>query len=983
LGLKGEREWRVYYKSGQKPVDIPTSPQIKYKDQWQGLGDWLGTGVIANKNRAYRTFEEAREYVRSLGLKNWRGWSDYCKSRQKPVDIPCHPYKGYKSEWRGWGDWLGTGTIASYNKEFITFTEAREYVHTLGLKNLRGWHAYCKSGQKPDDIPTNPRTTYKDQWQGLGDWLGTGVIANKNREYRTFEEAREYVRSLGLKNCEEWRAHSKSEERPDDIPSTPREFYKFEWRGWGDWLGTVNRWNRTALLALLEDLRASIPHLSERELYMILQRQGALHGLYLAMRTRSPQILLRELKQNEQIVEAALAKVSDEAFEADDEETPYPPELPNDDTLLDTAPIAITDQTESALPLFPASISQAENNPPLPAIPVHYEAPAYVPASNETPLDFPVYTASSDVPSLPGISLPIMDFSAIEPMFTPNIPCPPLPIETPKEEVKAPIEPIHVEASHAMEVPVEPTITEESLHVVDTLQESLSGGLDEDLAETLVIERINDLWEVYMNDGSKAVNELLNAHGGHFFKQIKRRFNAERRAVNTLPIPDGWSFTNDKGKHCKPNLMQKRIAWMVRERHRVGNWSGVGAGKTLSAILASRVVGAEITLIVTNNATVQQWHDQILNAYPDSRVYTEIGESLTLSPDRHSFVVVNYEKFQLDSRERNATLLLDLHPDFIVFDEVQLVKQRYIDEGESNRREALRELVSKAAEYNPSLYVLGMSATPVINNLQEAKGLLEIIAGQSMSVGTMPTVNNALEMHKLFMQHGPRYRPRHTNEYEMPVRARVIKQVCNDLLDNLIDAQGSVLSTEQALLSAKLDLARPYFQKGTMIYTHYVDGIIEPTRQYLEDMGFTVGLYTGSDKSGYQLFCEGKVDILLGSSTVGIGLDGLQKVCSRIVMLSLPWTSAEYEQIIGRLHRQGQIDQVEVIVPQIFLDYKGDTWSWDEWRLALIECKRSLADCVLDGMVPDSVRMSQQELLKQGREALEKWAKRVEQDCAC
>ena len=428
---------------------------------------------------------------------------------------------------------------------------------------------------------------------------------------------------------------------------------------------------------------------------------------------------------------------------------------------------------------------------------------------------------------------------------------------------------------------------------------------------------------------------------------------------------------NNKIAH--PNRMQRRTAWAVRERRRVGNWSGVGAGKTLSAVLASRVINASVTLIVTNNATVEGWQNQIQNAYPDSNVYTYVDDDLQLNRDRYNYVVLNYEKFQGSERNHFVHLLLRLSLDFVVFDEVQFVKQR--DTNVSNRRKALEALVCTAAEINPDLRILGMSATPVINNLLEAKKLLEIVTGLHFpELETVPTVNNALAVHRALMHHGFRYRP----QYEQEMRTEVITAPRNDLLETLRQAQKSVLQVEQVLLPAKLEAARPYFRKGTIVYAHYVDDIVAPTRCYLEGMGFSVGLYTGSDKSGLDGFCSGCVDILVGTSPVGTGLDGLQKVCSRIVMLCLPWTGAEYEQIIGRIRRQGsRFGEVEIVVPQVTLDYEGDTWSWDQGRMACIQYKRTLSDCALDGQIPETVRISQNVLLKQSREALERWIERI------
>jgi superfamily II DNA or RNA helicase len=305
LGLKSETEWRAYTKSGQKPTDIPANPTKAYaKDGWAGMGDWLGTGTIAPRLREYRSFKEARAFVRGLGLKsetewraftksgkrpndiptnpsriyaevgwsgksdwlgtgvrrgNWRGfsearafarglklqsqtdWRTYIKSGRKPNDIPSAPNQIYACDgWAGWGDWLGTGTVALRLREYRAFKEARAFVHSLKLKSGAEWHAYTKSGKKPDDIPAAPNSTYADVgWTGMGDWLGTGTIAPRLREYRSFKEARAFVHSLGLKSEQDWRAYTKSDERPSDIPTNPNSTYaEVGWAGMGDWLGT-------------------------------------------------------------------------------------------------------------------------------------------------------------------------------------------------------------------------------------------------------------------------------------------------------------------------------------------------------------------------------------------------------------------------------------------------------------------------------------------------------------------------------------------------------------------------------------------------------------------------------------------------------------------------------------------------------------------------------------------------------------------------
>ena len=204
--------------------------------------DFLGIRVNLSNNREFKSFEEARKFVKTLNLKSGLEWRAYCKSDKKPEEIPYSPETTYKKEWKGWGDWLGTGRIANQDKTFKSFEEARKFVKTLNLKNNVEWRAYCKSGKKPEEIPADPKDVYKTEWINVGNWLGTGKIRNKN--FKSFEEAREFVHNLNLKNGLEWLAYCKSGKKPEYIPYHPERTYKTEWVNLKDWLGTGNFRNK-------------------------------------------------------------------------------------------------------------------------------------------------------------------------------------------------------------------------------------------------------------------------------------------------------------------------------------------------------------------------------------------------------------------------------------------------------------------------------------------------------------------------------------------------------------------------------------------------------------------------------------------------------------------------------------------------------------------------------------------------------------------
>jgi hypothetical protein len=141
----------------------------------------------------------------------------------------------------------------------------------------------------------------------------------------------------------------------------------------------------------------------------------------------------------------------------------------------------------------------------------------------------------------------------------------------------------------------------------------------------LVRNRVAALWAAYIDHGPGPVEGALSGEGGHYFELIRSRFWGELRSVEELPIPAGWSFrppgVGTDEPPSPPNLMQKRTAFEVLTQKRVGNWSSVGTGKTLAAIVASRVANRRHTLIVCNKATMAGWRREVLNAYPDSVVH--------------------------------------------------------------------------------------------------------------------------------------------------------------------------------------------------------------------------------------------------------------------------------------------------------------------------------------------------------------------------
>jgi superfamily II DNA or RNA helicase len=234
LNLKNSEDWRKYTKSDNFPKNIPKAPGLVYLEEWLGIGDWLGTGRIADHKKEFLSFEEARKLARSYNFIKMNEWKSFQYSKDFPINLPKSPDNVYKDKgWISWPDFLG------YEKnEFYEFNEARKIVHSLKLKSQSQWYLYCKSSEFDPKLPKSPKSVYKKYWKNMGDWLGTNTIAPQNRVFLDFKSAKKLIKKLKIGNTDEWKKLRKLNLIPELIPSNPDKKYKDDgWNGWADFLG--------------------------------------------------------------------------------------------------------------------------------------------------------------------------------------------------------------------------------------------------------------------------------------------------------------------------------------------------------------------------------------------------------------------------------------------------------------------------------------------------------------------------------------------------------------------------------------------------------------------------------------------------------------------------------------------------------------------------------------------------------------------------
>lgn len=420
--------------------------------------------------------------------------------------------------------------------------------------------------------------------------------------------------------------------------------------------------------------------------------------------------------------------------------------------------------------------------------------------------------------------------------------------------------------------------------------------------------------------------------------------------------------------------MQKALVQKLKEERCYSNWSGTGAGKTLSALVAGRVLNLRNMVIVCPNDVKDGWVAEILGdkdkkgAYPDnSRVinFTSINDIDVFNRNTFNYIIINYDKFSIDSVNGGINMINALlstnQIDFLCFDEIHFVKSSNKN-STSIRRECIKHLRKEVEKRNPNVYVLGMTATPVVNNPYEGRSLLELITNKKFEeISTRKDFRNICLTGSAMINHGIRY----IKKFGIVQKHEYLhidgSDIANELASYCKKGRTNKVEIERILIKKKMN--DPEVQKriipGTILFSCYRDernnnAIINTITEKLKEMGLTYMVYVGGDNErGGELkkFINGKYDVLVATKPIATGVNGLQERSNRIIMLGYPWTGADYTQLIGRIDRQGSVfKEVDVIHPWVEIPLTdGTVFSLDKYYFDVVLRKMYMLDAIIDG----------------------------------
>ncbi len=243
--IKTRDEWEEFKKNNiidkRKfwiPDNVPRDPYQAYKKrgEWKHWGDYTGSGRLQKK---FVDYYEAKKYCLEKKIVTKDQWVKHIKRNEKPIYIPSRPDATYKNKgWISWGDFFEHFNRFNRHHHYTTFKQAKKFGRSLKLNYAREWMEFCKSGKKPNNIPTNIGQTYKAEFKGWGEFLGTGRISVQEYKflYPTLGKLKKIMKQHKVKNCLQYlKVIKKLRKKGIILPWNPKRTYE-EWKGWDKFL---------------------------------------------------------------------------------------------------------------------------------------------------------------------------------------------------------------------------------------------------------------------------------------------------------------------------------------------------------------------------------------------------------------------------------------------------------------------------------------------------------------------------------------------------------------------------------------------------------------------------------------------------------------------------------------------------------------------------------------------------------------------------
>ena len=497
-------------------------------------------------------------------------------------------------------------------------------------------------------------------------------------------------------------------------------------------------------------------------------------------------------------------------------------------------------------------------------------------------------------------------------------------------------------------------------------------------------------WIIPINSYSKS--KALQLIADFNFKQVEQVIE-EDVVVSYEQTEVDYAYLqglcDSRGFTYEPRDYQLEALGYALDKGNIINGDDVGLGKTFESIMYAETTNSFPCLVVVPASVKYNWKEKWEEIVGTKRDVAVIESSPKKSnPNRWDaeVVIINYDIIG-KKQGRGATVkfeeLIKTNWSMIIFDEAHFLKEK------SSQRAMAAKKITKGDMKIQMLTGTAVMSRPVeLWNLlvlakrekQIAKDWMQFITrycgGYRGKFGWVTDgATNTIELNRklrevCYIRREKRdvlsELPDVTKQViQMPITNKTkIKRATNDLIDFIKETKGveSAEKAQEAEHLVALQVLRKLAIEGKMkaIEGYLRDwkvsengkllifGIHRETLDYLSTKFKSMLIAGGVSSIKKQEIVKAWVEnddmfLFANMQSAGTGVDGLQKVCSNMLILELPWRPSDLTQTIGRLDRSGQKNS-----PTITFMLSDETIDSEMWEM--LSTKEQVTEAVNKGI---------------------------------
>ena len=497
-------------------------------------------------------------------------------------------------------------------------------------------------------------------------------------------------------------------------------------------------------------------------------------------------------------------------------------------------------------------------------------------------------------------------------------------------------------------------------------------------------------WIIPINSYSKS--KALQVIADFNFKQVEQVIE-EDVVVSYEQTEVDYSYLrglcDSRGFTYEPRDYQIEALGYALDKGNIINGDDVGLGKTFESIMYAETTNSFPCLVVVPASVKYNWKEKWEEIVGTKRTVSVIESSPKKSNPNNwdaEVVIINYDIIG-KKQGKGATVkfaeLVKVDWSMIIFDEAHFLKEK------SSQRAMAAKKITKGDMKIQMLTGTAVMSRPVeLWNLlvlakrekQIAKDWMQFITrycgGYRGKFGWVTDgATNTIELNRklrevCYIRREKRdvlsELPEVTKQViQMPITNKTkIKRALNDLIDYIRETKGteSADKAQEAEHLVALQVLRKLAIEGKMkaIEGYLRDWKISENGKLLIFGIHREGLEYLSEKYKSKLIAGGVSSInkqkivkdwitnddmflFANMQSAGTGVDGLQKVCSNMLILELPWRPSDLQQTIGRLDRSGQKNSPTITF--MLSDETIDSEMWD-----MLSAKEQVTEAVNKGV---------------------------------